>query len=256
MLALFFSVGIILYLTLWVVQYPGSGYSDMSTFFILILKLMRCFGLTILLTFIVSAGISQTYYYERIAVVQNGVKTAASGDGHFITFTSKGCYDSDVKGFTEDFGFREYKTTSSGIQNFYGDSYFGKAYYYFNSDRSRMNIKKESDGTIYIYTKRTAPAGITKSTRKKASDAGYSGPMSPIVIPSDGGTVTSLPTSTCAPATPQTRRCSGCSGTGLCSMCKGKGWYKNSYDSKIYSCPSCHGSGRCGVCYGKGFINN
>ncbi len=33
MLTLFISVGIVLYFTLWVVQYPGSGYNDMSTFF-------------------------------------------------------------------------------------------------------------------------------------------------------------------------------------------------------------------------------
>ena len=48
--------------------------------------------------------------------------------------------------------------------------------------------------------------------------------------------------------------CKGCNGTGHCSMCKGKGWYKNSHDGKIYDCPSCHSSGRCGVCYGKGVI--
>jgi len=38
MLALFFSVGIVLYSALWVVQYPGSGYRDMSTFFMFICK--------------------------------------------------------------------------------------------------------------------------------------------------------------------------------------------------------------------------
>lgn len=50
------------------------------------------------------------------------------------------------------------------------------------------------------------------------------------------------------------RRCSGCNGTGQCTMCKGKGWYKNTYDGNIYDCPSCH-NGRCGVCFGKGIIN-
>ncbi len=50
-------------------------------------------------------------------------------------------------------------------------------------------------------------------------------------------------------------RCKGCNGTGHCTMCKGKGWYKNIYDSKSYDCPSCGGSGRCGVCFGKGVIN-
>ena len=36
MLALFFSVGIVLYPAIWVVQYLASGYNDMSTFFYLI----------------------------------------------------------------------------------------------------------------------------------------------------------------------------------------------------------------------------
>jgi len=35
MLALFFSVGIVLYPAIWVVQYLASGYNDMSTFFLL-----------------------------------------------------------------------------------------------------------------------------------------------------------------------------------------------------------------------------
>ena len=35
MLSLFFSVGIVLYPAIWVVQYLASGYSNMSTFFIL-----------------------------------------------------------------------------------------------------------------------------------------------------------------------------------------------------------------------------
>lgn len=60
MLALFFSVGIILYSTLWVVQYPGSGYSDMSTFFIysylILMKrnllLVYCVVLTLVFLFI------------------------------------------------------------------------------------------------------------------------------------------------------------------------------------------------------------
>lgn len=55
-------------------------------------------------------------------------------------------------------------------------------------------------------------------------------------------------------STSQGSRCKGCNGTGHCTMCKGKGWYKNTYDSNAYDCPSCHASGRCGVCYGKGYI--
>ena len=53
--------------------------------------------------------------------------------------------------------------------------------------------------------------------------------------------------------TQQHRPCAGCHGTGLCSMCKGKGWYE--YQGKVYDCSVCHGSGRCGVCHGKGHCN-
>ncbi len=213
---------------------------------------MRYYGL-LFLSFVLSVpAVSQTYYYERIAVVKNGVKTSASGDGHFITFTSKGCYDSDRDGFSEDTGFRQYKSSENNIRSYYGDSYFGNAYYYFNPDCSRLNIKRESDGETYVYVRKSPPAGKAKSSRKKSSEVSV-----PLAFPLIG--VVTIPGSTqtpppAAPTATQPRRCAGCNGTGFCSMCKGKGWYKNTYDTKVYSCPSCHGSGRCGVCYGKGYF--
>lgn len=213
---------------------------------------MRYYGSILLLLMLSVPALSQTYYYERVAVVKNGIKSSASGDGHFITFTAKGCYDSDREGFSEDTGFRQYKSTENNIRSYYGDSYFGNAYYYFNPDRTRLNIKRESDGATYVYVRKTPPAGVTKSSRKKASvDPGL------LVLPSNG--TASIPGLAQPPASvnpnSQGRRCSGCNGSGFCSMCKGKGWYKNTYDTNNYSCLSCHGSGRCGVCHGKGYIN-
>lgn len=57
------------------------------------------------------------------------------------------------------------------------------------------------------------------------------------------------------------RTCAGCSGTGKCTLCDGKGWYYqetgyytgNSHKEKT-TCPSCHGTGRCGTCHGNGTI--
>lgn len=49
--------------------------------------------------------------------------------------------------------------------------------------------------------------------------------------------------------------CKNCNGTGNCSFCKGKGWYKNYEADKHYDCFECHGSGRCQICHGKGIID-
>lgn len=170
-------------------------------------------------------GVSaQTYYYEKVAEVRNGTKITASGDGHFITFTNKGCYDSDNKGFSENNGFLEYKRTENSIRNYYGDSWFGKAYYYFSTDLGRLNIKVESSGNIYVYARRTAPAGVTKSSRCKVSPA--------VVAP-----VVPMPVT---PATPTFDSSAGTSGQS-----------QNKSRYGYYTCPSCHGSGKCPVCHGR-----
>lgn len=57
------------------------------------------------------------------------------------------------------------------------------------------------------------------------------------------------------------RTCRGCNGTGLCTMCNGKGTYWN--DTGYYvgkdiktrtRCSACNGTGKCKVCYGKGTL--
>ncbi len=218
-------------------------------------KVLVFVGLCILLSITTFA---QTYYYERVAIVTNGVKSSDSGDGHFITFTSKGCYDSDKKGFDEKFGFRTYLSTNNDIKSYYGDSYFGKAYYYFSSDFNRLNIKIESSGVIYVYNKTNAPTGLMCSNRKHVKESVPT--TMPIIVTT---TPTPSPSPSITPSYPTTtrstrssgRKCTGCNGTGYCSMCKGKGWYKYIYDGNIYDCPACHSSGLCGVCFGKGNID-
>lgn len=220
---------------------------------------MRYFLTIVILIWFIPGVSAQTYYYEKVAEVRNGAKTVASGDGHFITFTDKGCYDSDNKGFTENNGFLEYKRTANGIRNYYGDSWFGKAYYYFSTDLQRLNIKVESTGKIYVYARKTAPAGVAKSSRNKTS--GNSVPASPSVSPAISiGSVPapiSFETPSSGSRTVQPRICAGCKGSGFCSMCKGKGWQKNvtMYGTTVSNCPACNGTGRCLVCHGKGSIN-
>lgn len=80
--------------------------------------------------------------------------------------------------------------------------------------------------------------------------------------PSPGYNSTPSPSPNYNQSTPsQGRTCAGCRGTGVCTMCQGKGgYYTNSgtytgSGSKTWhQCSSCHGSGKCGVCYGQGTI--
>ncbi len=224
----------------------------------------RCMKKLYLFTFVVVCLFTkndlcaQTYYYERVAVVENGQKKSSSGDGHFITFTGNGCYDSDKAGMSENTYFREYKRTSDGIKNYYGDSYFGKAYYYFSSDLSRLNVKVEESGKTYVYTRTNAPSGITKSSRSYTSSSSISG-MTPMVVPP----IVTAPVTTTSGGTSSSsvspRTCKGCNGTGQCTACKGTGLaamsaYYTDNHTMIRNCAVCNGRRTCGVCHGKGTL--
>lgn len=207
----------------------------------------RIFLLFLLTLFCALSASAQTYYYEREAVVVNNVRRASSGDGHFITFTPKACYDSDNEGFSEDFGELMYEgTTSQNFHSYYGKSYFGDAYYFFSSDRSRLNIKR-SNGEILVYVRKTPPAGVTRSSRPRPEPQ-------PVVntVPTPP-TITNDDTVTIKTEADEGRICPDCGGTGRCTMCKGLGVYKNKYDGNVYECPACN-NGKCMVCYGKGKI--
>lgn len=213
---------------------------------------MRYFLIIIFLSGLIHNVSAQTYYYEKVAEIKKGTKATASGDGHFITFTEKGCYDSDKRGFTENNGFLEYKYTANNIRNYYGDSWFGKAYYYFSSDCSRLNIKQESSGTIYVYARKTAPAGVTKSSRHKT----------PTTIAAPTVTMPTTPTapsfdtpSSNSGASTQSRygyyTCPSCYGSGKCPICHGTKLADASYTGTKYVCNSCTG-GKCSACGGTG----
>jgi hypothetical protein len=207
---------------------------------------------------------SQTYYYERVAKIEpGGRRVADSGDGHFITFTDFGCYDSDDHGMTAQTGFRDYKKSRNGVDQFYGKSYFGNAYYSFSSDRSRLNIDVERDGTIYVYERRTAPSQETSSMRKYSPivvSPGVYIPFVPIWTPPVMSS-SSYSSSSSTSSVSGGRICTACNGNGQCTSCHGVGyhWMQTGYytGDSSYSkvdCGACHSTGRCMICYGKGKI--
>ncbi len=217
--------------------------------------------LLVLLSIAWCDSFAKTYYYERIAVVKNGVKSISSGDGHFITFTSKGCYDSDRDGISERTGFREYQATANNIVSYYGDSYFGSAYYYFATDLSRLNIKC-SDGKTYVYVRKTAPQGVKKSQRNLSNlSNGTSGssttivvaPQTPALYPSSSpSSASSSSSSSSSQARYGYYTCMTCYGTGKCPICQGRHSYNNPYTGNTIVCTQCNDRGQCPSCNGTG----
>lgn len=86
MLALFFSVGIVLYPAIWVVQYLASGYNDMSTFFLLNQSIVY-YERYILLVFCILLGF--VYFFIPLAYVEGVVGNGgAYGFGRYIEISN------------------------------------------------------------------------------------------------------------------------------------------------------------------------
>jgi len=131
----------------------------------------------------------KTYYYKQILKVSNGEKFQGDFSGQFIYFNDKGCYDADREGFTVNNGFLEYKSDALGYQTYEGNSFWGKAVYYFLSDYSRLNIKIESNNTVYVYERAVQPQGkLTSSKIKANTEKNYNVRTLPImpIVPSSG----------------------------------------------------------------------
>ena len=200
---------------------------------------------------------AQTYYYERTAIVEDGVRKSSSGDGHFITF-SKGsdgkgtCYDSDKNGYSENNGTLRHEATARGVMSYYGNSYFGKAHYYFSTDYATLNIVSDNGGKTYVYAKKTAPAGVTKSSRSKENASSSSN--GPVYVPS-------VNSSTMGSTKEQ---CSNCFGRG--HLDEQIEYYPVSLVVRVTDCyrwcsqcgrsdyPHRHVTPRCEVCKGKGYV--
>ena len=208
---------------------------------------------------------AQTYYYERVKKVTDGVQEAASGDGHFITFNDGGCYDSDFRGITAGTGYRVFQYVENNLSRYYGKAYSGKlSYFYFSSDKSRLNIKEEGKDLVYVYVRKTAPSQMGPSVRgyRSPSSSSGGGAVSPLIyyVPTPGVAYSSSTSSGVSSSQGSDRIwCRGCNHTGHCTACKGTGiqtgraFYTDNH-LIVSDCPACHGSGKCGVCYGRGYI--
>ena len=96
-------------------------------------------------------GSNTTYYYERVAVVTNGEKSPENGDGHYITITPKGLYESNHEGNSMGKGFLKKENESNGHSYYSGTAFLGSDLEYaFNRDYSRLNIRKPN-GVILVY---------------------------------------------------------------------------------------------------------
>lgn len=132
-------------------------------------KLVFGYFLFLLICYNVNA---QTYYYKQIGIKEHNGKVS-NGDedsGQFITFTKKGCYDSDREGYTVNNGNLTLFNTNAKFTTYYGESFWGMVKYRVSTDKSRINIVLDDIDRIYIYERSTPPNGImTCSLIKKST---------------------------------------------------------------------------------------
>ena len=204
----------------------------------------------------------KTYLYKRVMIVKNGTKTNKNDDAHYITFTDKGCYESDKDGFTTNNGFVKFTKNENNMHCYYGSCSFGTAHYYFSNDYSRLNVRLD-DNITYVYQrelsgKTTASRRSTHSNSSSSSGSGvYVAP--PPVINNGGTSIGGSSGSSSSHSSSTYTKCTSCNGTGVCSGCGGQrgkwmntGYYTGSGSESWIDCGSCRGSGRCGVCRGTG----
>lgn len=200
----------------------------------------------IALTTLVSNISAQGVYYYELA---NG-----NGDGHFIQINTKTCYDSDRNGISLENGLRRRQDDVNGQKVYFGDSQFGFAYYFFSDDYKKLRIVTEKNNITYNYIL-TTPSADAVSAHASKQNNHFTVQGSTVMPTASPASTNSYPIGTSSyPTSSSGRTCSGCGGLGLCTMCNGKGWYKNLYSGDVYRCTSCNGSGQCKVCHGKGQI--
>lgn len=204
----------------------------------------------------ISAQNNRTFYFERVAIVRNGVKQAASGDGHYLTVNNKILYESDTNGLSMGTSSVNYRNSENNRPLYEGRTTLGSNLsYVFNSDFSRLNIKKV-DGTVFVYERKSQPSKM----RVYNTDD-----FTPVAVTDDN--VSTQGGSSAHTRNTQTRQqkhqvtCSRCNGTKYidkyvpsvseygvkqpeyydCHIC-GKRVAKNGGHGHA-TCPSCHGTG-------------
>ena len=102
-----------------------------QSFFIILSICFTCFLLQ-----------AQTYYYKQVKIVDaSRQQRKGDGTGQFVMFTNKGCYDCDHKGFDVGNGFLKLLKDTEDIHVYYGNSYWGTAYYYVASDKAALTLR-------------------------------------------------------------------------------------------------------------------
>lgn len=206
----------------------------------------------ILLSFSLSGQV--TYYYKLSSVVTDGIKKEANNSGLFITFTNSGCYDSDNEEYTMNNGFLSYIGKNENTIAYKGESYWGKAEYFFSSNHELLNVKL-LNGTIYVYRK-AVPGSQTKSTYVGDRNSDSSGKTDGTVVPSIN--IYNIDRYDLKNDDRENFKvdeyftCPACNGSKKCSSCAGRG--ENIYNGIRYDCDMCHGTGTCYYCHGRGKV--
>ena len=214
---------------------------------------------------------AQTYYYAHTKTVYaDGRVVEQNGEsGQFVCRTSadgpKRCFDSTSSGRNHLNGNLFYVGNNNGNEVYHGKSYFGEnTYYQFNDNRGLLNIK-DARGNVYVYKRRNAPAGRTRSSLIISGGApdGWDARDHWVdtTLPVDGSSSdddTSRKQKT-TNSRSSSRDCGYCHGGGRVRAHIGTGSYgvKNRYKKcptcgvrydvatdHWHECPHCHGTGR------------
>jgi hypothetical protein len=205
----------------------------------------------------------KTLYFRQTEVVKNGQRTAGDNSGQFITFTFKGCYDSNKQGQSVNNGFLEYRRTVGNIHVYEGGTFWGQGAYRFAADFSRMNVVV--NGVVYVYQQAAAPAEVASSAKIKPGRPGGTAAALPVpVAPVNPGQTFEPdpaiwnPGPRSAPPSGRTRTCDLCLGKGqLWEYTGGAGDNRTTVYCSVSGCTvkSPHRHITCHRCGGSGSLN-
>lgn len=115
---------------------------------------------------------NKTYYYERVAIVKNGVKQTANGDGHYLTLNSRILYESEANGTSKGTSSVKYINSDNNMPFYEGNTILGRGLsYVFNSDYSRLNVR-EPNGIIYVYERKIRPTATSMMRTYESNEGG------------------------------------------------------------------------------------
>lgn len=137
-------------------------------------------------TIVIGQPRNSTYYYEKVAQVQNGQSAPASGDGHYLTMNSNILYESNPDGTYLNLGMMQFEGDYDGMHTYGGNAYLGNGLtYYFASDYSRLNIRLY-DGTVLVYERKSQANNSQMRQYTSLQNNGNNHVETPIVIIESG----------------------------------------------------------------------